>query len=74
MVSGTVKFFRPEKGFGFIKVDGQARDVFVHIKDMRACGLNSLEPEEAVTFDLLDSARGMRAVNIRRLTAVVVPA
>ena len=41
-MTGTVKFFNQDKGFGFITPDGGAKDVFVHISAVQSSGLNGL--------------------------------
>ncbi|MGM0421874.1 MAG: cold-shock protein [Pseudomonadota bacterium] len=55
MASGTVKWFNPEKGFGFIVPDDGGKDVFVHITAVRDAGLQTLDEGQKVTFDLEDS-------------------
>ena len=42
MASGTVKWFNPDKGFGFIQPQDGSKDVFVHISAVQAAGINSL--------------------------------
>jgi len=43
MATGTVKWFNPTKGFGFIAPEGGDKDVFVHISAVQAAGMSSLE-------------------------------
>ena len=52
MATGTVKWFNPDKGFGFIQPDGGAKDVFVHISAVERAGLATLKDGQKVTFDL----------------------
>lgn len=52
MSTGTVKFFNPSKGFGFIKPDDGSKDVFVHISAVEAAGLGTLNENQKVSFDI----------------------
>jgi CspA family cold shock protein len=52
MPTGTVKWFNPEKGFGFIAPDTGGKDVFVHITAVRAAGLESLKDDQKVGFEM----------------------
>ena len=64
--TGTVKFFDPKKGFGFI-VDGRGKDIFVHVSAVQASGLRGLEPGQRVTFDLESGRKGQEAHQLRIL-------
>jgi CspA family cold shock protein len=61
-----VKWFDKGKGFGFANVFGRAEDVFVHAEVLRRFGLADLMPGEAVCMRVVDGARGMLAVEVRR--------
>ncbi|WP_296594989.1 cold-shock protein [Phenylobacterium sp.] len=52
MTTGTVKWFNPAKGFGFIQPDDGAVDVFVHISAVERAGLGSLNEGQKVSFEL----------------------
>ena len=52
MANGTVKWFNPTKGFGFIQPEGGSKDVFVHISAVERAGLSALDDGQKVTFDL----------------------
>ena len=52
MATGTVKWFNPTKGFGFIAPDEGGKDVFVHISAVERAGLTGLADNQKVTFDL----------------------
>jgi cold shock protein len=66
MSTGTVKWFNPTKGYGFIQPEDGSKDVFVHISAVERAGLSSLHEGQKVTFDLERGQQGkMSAVNIR---------
>ncbi|MBV9511032.1 MAG: cold-shock protein [Caulobacteraceae bacterium] len=52
MPSGTVKFFNPAKGFGFIAPDDGGADVFVHVSAVERAGLDGLNEGDQVTFEI----------------------
>ena len=52
MANGTVKWFNPSKGFGFIEPEGGKRDVFVHISALAAAGISELKDGQKVTFEI----------------------
>ena len=64
---GTVKFFNQDKGFGFITPEGGAKDVFVHISDLQASGIQTLRDGQEVSFDTEPDrmGKGPKAVNIQ---------
>jgi CspA family cold shock protein len=62
-MQGVVKWFNPEKGFGFIqKEDGE--DVFVHFSAIKAEGYKSLNEGQRVQFDVEKGPRGLQAANV----------
>jgi CspA family cold shock protein len=67
MATGTVKWFSPEKGYGFISQEG-GPDVFVHYKAIQGQGYRTLEENEPVEFDVQEGAKGLQAVNVVRMT------
>jgi cold shock protein len=64
MASGTVKWFDPNRGYGFIRPE-QGEDVFVHISAVQASGLQTLQEGQAVEFDIEQGRKGPQAVNVR---------
>ena len=65
MAIGTVKWFNPAKGYGFIQPSGGGKDVFVHISAVERAGLNSLNEGQTVEYQV-ESNRGKEsAVNLQ---------
>jgi cold shock protein len=65
MASGTVKWFSPKKGYGFITMeDGQ--DVFVHYSAISGNGFRSLEEGDKVAFEVTQGPKGLQAANVSR--------
>ena len=52
MTTGTVKWFNPAKGFGFIEPEDGSKDVFVHISAVESAGMSSLRDGQKVSFEL----------------------
>ena len=68
MSQGTVKWFNPQKGYGFIQPDDGSKDVFVHISAVERAGLSSLNEGQKVSFDLESGQQGkMSATNPKTL-------
>ena len=67
-MKGKVKWFNPEKGYGFI-VSEDGKDVFVHYSSIVSEGYKTLDENEEVTFDVEDGERGPLAKNVVRSNA-----
>lgn len=57
MNTGTVRFFDPTRGFGFIQPDNGSTDIFVHISAVEQAGMASLDKGQKVGFDVIQDSR-----------------
>lgn len=67
MATGKVKMFNKEKGYGFIIMDGERRDVFFHYSQIQQEGFKTVDEGQEVEFDLVEGDRGLQAHNIVKL-------
>ncbi len=58
MAVGTVKWFNPDKGYGFIEPEDGSKDVFVHMTAVQRAGLNSLGEGQKVSYELQPGQNG----------------
>jgi cold shock protein len=65
MATGSVKWFNPDKGFGFIQPEGGGKDVFVHITAVQAAGLSGLNDGQRVSFEVVKERGKEAAANIK---------
>ena len=61
MAKGTVKWFNSDKGFGFIQPEGGCKDVFVHVTAVREAGLETLEENQSIEFEMVDGRDGRQS-------------
>lgn len=66
-VTGTVKWFNDEKGFGFITQENGGADVFVHFRAIEGDGFKSLEEGQQVSFDIEQGQKGPQAANVTKV-------
>ena len=66
VATGTVKWFNPTKGYGFIQPDTGGKDVFVHISAVEKAGLRSLNDGDKVSFDVVANRSKESAENLRK--------
>jgi CspA family cold shock protein len=65
-ITGTVKFFNPTKGFGFIAPQDGSKDVFVHISAVESAGMQGLAENQQISFELERGQNGkVSAVNLK---------
>lgn len=66
MITGTVKFFNADKGYGFIQPEDGSGDAFVHISAVEAAGLRTLDREQRINYELENDPSGRAsAVNLQ---------
>ncbi|MDX2073696.1 MAG: cold-shock protein [Alphaproteobacteria bacterium] len=65
MATGTVKWFNPTKGFGFIQPDSGGSDVFVHISAVQKAGLRTLNDGQKLSYELASEKGKTSAVNLQ---------
>ena len=66
MITGTVKFFNADKGYGFIAPETGGNDAFVHISAVERAGMRTLDKDQRVSYDLETDQRGKTsAVNLQ---------
>lgn len=67
MAEGTVKWFNPEKGYGFIS-QNDGEDLFVHFSEIKMSGFKTLNEGDAVTFEVAEGQNGkLQASNVERI-------
>ena len=64
MATGTVKWFNPNKGFGFISQDEAGKEVFVHSNELNGVYINE---GYKVEFDIVETEKGLSAQSIKKL-------
>jgi cold shock protein len=63
-IEGAVKWFEPEKGYGFISPDGGGKDVFIHITALRRSGVTALDPGQRVRVEVVEGKKGQEAERV----------
>ncbi len=67
MPTGKIKWFNPNKGYGFIANDDGGKDVFLHISALEEAGINTLQEGEAVSFEIGESRGKENAISIKKV-------
>ncbi|MBL4801141.1 MAG: cold-shock protein [Emcibacter sp.] len=68
MVTGTVKWFNSNKGFGFIEPESGGNDVFVHITAVERAGLSGLDEGQKIQFDVEEQKGKQSACNLKEVS------
>ncbi len=66
-ITGKVKWFNADKGFGFINQDNGGEDVFVHFRAIASDGYKSLDEGQSVSFEIEKGQKGLQAANVTPL-------
>lgn len=64
---GKVKWFSNVKGYGFVRKEGEERDIFVHYSVIQGEGYKRLNPDEEVEFEIVEGEKGPQAKNVLRI-------
>tara|TARA_Y100000590_G_scaffold431816_1_gene546967 strand:+ start:589 stop:792 length:204 start_codon:yes stop_codon:yes gene_type:complete len=67
MPTGTIKWFNPRKGFGFIQNDAGGKDVFLHISALEESGIESINEGDAVSFEIGESRGKEKAIEVKKV-------
>ena len=71
MKLGKIKWFNNEKGYGFI--DGEnGEDIFVHYSAIKQDGYKSLSESQIVEYELLETEKGLQAINVKEVSSATV--
>ena len=65
MASGTVKWFNPTKGYGFVQPSGGGKDVFIHISAVEKAGLSTLNEGQQISYDIVSNRGKESAENLK---------
>lgn len=66
MQTGTIARLMEEKGYGFIKRDGESKDLFFHSSELDGVDFNSLQEGDSVTFEVEEGPKGLNAVKVSK--------
>ena len=64
---GTVKWFNPDKGFGFIQPSDGSKDVFVHISAVERAGMSNLNEGQTLNYDVVSERGKLAAANLQNV-------
>lgn len=64
---GKVKKFNKERGYGFITIENESRDIFFHFSDLEMTGFKTIDDNSDVEFELTEGERGLQAKHIKKI-------
>lgn len=67
MTVGIVKWFNQTKGYGFLQPENGSKDVFVHVSELEAAGINNLYENDKIEFEIANAKGKSSAVNLKKL-------
>jgi len=67
MATGKLKWFNPNKGYGFITPDDGSNDVFLHISALEESNIETLDENEELSYDIGDHNGKTKATNVKKL-------
>lgn len=74
MIAGLVKWFNKDKGYGFINIDDEPRDIFVHFSEIQVDGFKTLQEGSKVSFELVENEKGLVAKQVTVTEEPATPA
>ena len=66
MQEGSIARLVADRGFGFISVEGEEKDLFFHSNELKNVEFNELKEGDKVTFEVTESPKGLNATNVTR--------
>ena len=67
-MNGTITTWFEDKGFGFINMEGEERDIFFHYSQLVQEGFKTIDPGQKVEFELVEGDRGLQAHQVVKIT------
>ena len=65
--TGKIKWFNATRGYGFIKPDKGDRDIFIHISALKAIGIEDIEENQKIEYDIVEEKGKKSAGNIKKI-------